>query len=239
MIHFLICTVGGADLVEIALRSIDRYAGECQVDIMKLDEATLTPRSHGAAIDFWRERQKVGVKDTDAVCIMDPDVALLSEWWRREVDRALFEENPGNVGIWGAGAVEDYGPRVHASMMVIRGRLFNDLIRSFTPCLDPRERMWRDTGGLYCMWAKDAGWAVMPVERADDWHGFSAWYSRPEENRHVVKGSLTSAHYPMWTHLGGGTHSDPTRLTLWQRIRRWKTIRRRKAFIKAVMEHLA
>lgn len=218
MIHFLLVTLGGEDLLALALASIDRYAGDCEVDIVRLPADTTDPFAHGHAIDFWRERQKFGVKDTDAVCIMDPDVVILSEWWRREVDRVLFDENDGSVGIWGAGSAEDYGPRIHASMMVIRGRLFNDLIRSFAPCLDPREREWRDTGGLYCMWAKDAGWRLNPVERGQDWHGFAAWGT--------------------WTHLGGGSHSDPTRMTTWQRLRQWKAIARRRTFIKAVTEHL-
>lgn len=224
MIHFLLCTLGSPDLLELALRSIDRYAGECEVDVVKLDEATLTPRSHGAAIDFWRERQKIGVRDNGIVILMDPDSVLLSEYFRAELDTAF--SNP-TIGIWGAGSAQDWGPRVHASMMAIRGVVFNDLIRSFTPCLDPRERTWRDTGGLYCMWAKDAGWTLQPVERGPDWGGASAWWD----------GALI----PLWAHLGGGTHSDVARMTWKQRYLvpwRRREIRKRRIFIDAAREHL-
>ncbi len=215
MIHFLLVTLGSRDLIELALASIDKYAGECEADIVDLPKDTTDPAAHGRAIDFWRHRQKIGIRDTDLVAIMDPDCALLSEWWRREVDAAFVDSQ---VGIWGAGNAAAWGPRVHASMMVIRGQLFNNYEYSFIPqSADPR---WRDTGGNYCRLASGA-WKIIPVEQAHDWHGFSAWGS--------------------WTHLGGGSHSDVTRMTWKQRYLvpwRRRAIWKRKRFKRAVREHL-
>ena len=222
MIHFLLVTLGGRDLVELALASIDKYAGECEVDLVDLPKDTTDPWAHGRAIDFWRQRQKVGIRDSDLVAIMDPDCVILSEWWRKEVDQAFSDPT---VGIWGAGSQKDWGPRVHASMMVIRGKLFNNYEYSFMPqSLDTR---WRDTGGNYCRLASGA-WKVMPVERGPDWHRFSAWW-------------YGDSHAPLWTHLGGGSHSDVTRMTWKQRYFvpwRRRAIWERERFKRVVKEHM-
>lgn len=222
-LHFLIVQLGSEDLMEVALASIDRFAGECNVDIVKLPDNTSSPRAHGEAIDHWRRHQQVSVMDSDVVVLMDPDVVLLSDYWRKELDLAF--KNP-LIGIWGAGSREDFGPRVHASMFAVRGSIFNTLERSFTPCLDLRERIWRDTGGLYCMWVKYAGWDLKPVERdhASDWcDEFSQW--------RAFDG--TPPEPPMWSHLGGGSHSDPKRLTWWQRQRRHRQIAQRRRWLRA------
>ena len=224
MIHFLLCTLGSPDLVELVLRSIDRYAGECVVDLVKLPDETTSPLAHGQAIDFWRDRQKIGVRDNDIVIILDPDSVLLSDYFRVELDAAFSDPA---IGIWGAGSAQDWGPRIHASMMAIRGCVFTTLQKSFAPCPDPREQAWRDTGGLYCMWAQAAGWALQPVERGPDWGGASAWWD----------GALV----PLWAHLGGGTHSDVTRMTWKQRYLvpwRRREIRKRRIFIDAAQGHL-
>lgn len=229
MIHVCMVTLGGRDLVELAIASLNKYAGDdVSLDIVDLPKDTTDPWAHGRAIDFWRQRQKVGIRDSDLVAIMDPDCVLLEATWRREVDRVMSDENDGNVGIWGAGASEDWGPRVHASMMVIRGKLFNNYEYSFMPqSLDSR---WRDTGGNYCRLAAGAGWRVVPAERGVDWNGFSCW-------RHSLPLTLVTD-YPLWTHLGGGSHSDPTRMTPWQRIKRWRAVQRRERFKALVKEHL-
>ena len=228
MIHFLLVTLGGRDLVELAVASIDKYAGECEVDLVDLPKDTTDPWAHGRAIDFWRQRQKVGIHDSDLVAIMDPDCVLLSEWWRREVDRVFSDPT---VGIWGAGSFKDWGPRVHASMMVIRGKLFNNYEYSFMPqSLDAR---WRDTGGNYCRLAQGAGWQIRQVPRGDDWQGFSCW-------RHMDNLALVTD-FPLWTHLGGGSHSDVTRMTWKQRYLvpwRRRAIWERERFKRVVKEHL-
>src|SRR3990167_2429162 len=118
MIHFLIVQLGSQDLMTVALASIERFAGPCNVDIVKLSEGTTDPRAHGQAIDDWRLYQQITVMDKDVVVVMDPDVILLSEWWRVELDRAFADPH---VGIWGAGNQRAWGPRVHAHMMAIRG----------------------------------------------------------------------------------------------------------------------
>ena len=234
MIYFCLVTLGGDDLVRLAIRSIQRYVKEpYQIHEFPLADP-VTPASHGQAINVWRTRYQQEVKETDYVVIMDPDVAILSPWWQREATRAFDDPT---VGIWGAGASEDFRLRVHASMMVIRGSAWKTLDRSFTPCTDPRERDWRDTGGLYCMFAKAAGWKVVPVERGLDWHGVSAWYAQPRNTLWGVplaEGGCRA----MWAHLGGGTWSDPTRMTRWQRIRRRTVIRQRRQFISIVQSHM-
>jgi hypothetical protein len=247
----------------VALQSIHRYAGTCRTDIVDLPPATTDPRAHGAAIDEWRRDQAGQVQDTDTVVIMDPDVALLSEWWRRELDHVLLDENPGNVGIWGAGSAEDFGPRVHASMMAIRGRLWNFSQATFLPI---GTGPWRDTGGFYCEQAVNLGWKVKPVERGKDWKWeYSAWYPTPLNEggapfygmgpSHVCENCGAPWHRecgacaaewdhpcrltPMWTHLGGGSHSDPARMTWLQRIKRWKAVQQREEFKRLVREHLS
>ena len=219
MIHFCIITLGCADLVELALASIKKYAGDCVGDVGTLPADTTDPAMHGRAIDLWRARHGP-VADNDIVVIMDPDVVILSDEWRREMI-ATFS-NP-RIGIWGAGSAEDFGSRVHASMMAIRGKLWNKLPVTFAPGNDPE---WRDTGGNYCKWATWGDWILKPIERGADWHGFSAWksYRWPP--------------VPLWAHLGGGSHSDPTRLTWLQRVRRRQAIRERERFKRVVREHL-
>ena len=213
MIHFLIVTLGCRDLLELAVASIDKYAGECMLDIVDLPADTTDPVAHGRAIDFWRQRQKIGIRDTDLVCVMDPDVILLNSGWRAAVDTVFMDHT---VGIWGAGMTEDFGPRVHASLMVIRGLVFNTYEYSFVPVNgDPR---WRDTGGNYCRLVAGSGWRVVPKQRGLDWHGVSAW--------------------GLWAHLGGGSHSDWARLTWRQRLCRWPAIRQRWAFMRAARTHL-
>ncbi len=233
MIHFLLVTLDGKDLLELAIASIDNYAGDCELDIVDLPAETIDPWAHGRAIDFWRRRQKIGIRDTDLVAIMDPDCAILSDWWRREVDEAFSDPT---IGIWGAGSTEDFGPRVHASMMVVRGELFNNYEYSFMP--QSTDARWRDTGGNYCRLASQV-YTIMPIERGHhyDWHGASAWYPYHMRNHmrfHWDHETLC----PMWVHLGGGSFSDPARMTRWQRITQWQAIRRRERFKRAVRSHL-
>ena len=215
MVHFLIVQLGSQDLMEVALASIDRYAGDCNVDVVKLPDATTDPGAHGRAIDHWRRFQQVAVLDRDIVVIMDPDVILLSEQWRVSLDLAFADRT---VGVWGAGNTQRWGPRVHAHMMAIRGGTFNTLERSFTPCLDLREQTWRDTGGLYCMWVASTGQEVRPVEQGPNWSSAAAWWD----------GDI-----PLWAHLGGGSHSDVSRLTWQQRLSPWryKEIKKRRQFL--------
>lgn len=244
MIHFLIITLGSADLVALALSSIRRYAPASMIDLVPLHPSTNGARAHGAAIDQWRDTYAGQVADGDVVVIMDPDVVLLSAQWCKEVEGAFADER---VGIWGAGARDDFGPRVHAHMMCIRGRVWNTVQATFTPCRDMRERAWRDTGGLYCLAAIDAGWQVQPLERGPDWHGVSAWWGRQEWSVQTTMTILATAYAhldatpkkmytptPLWAHLGSSTHSDPLRLTWWQRLRRWRQIKQRRQFIAAV-----
>ena len=223
MIHFCIITLGCADLVELALASIKKYAGNCVGDVGTLPADTTDPVMHGRAIDLWRARHGP-VADDDIVVIMDPDVVILSGGWRREMESAFSDPR---IGIWGAGSAEDFGPRVHASMMAIRGKLWNELPVTFTPGND---KNWRDTGGNYCKWATWGNWVLKPIERGLDWHEFSAWG--------WCYGSQTNWCKPAWVHLGGGSHSDPTRLTWLQRMRRWRAIRERERFKRLVREHL-
>ena len=240
MIHVLIVALGSHDLVDLARQSFHHYTQAHSVTshVEELPLNTNDSRAHGAAIDRWRdtlrEPQILGwrgpVWDSDIVVIMDPDVAILSEWWLREMERVLLDENPGDVGIWGAGSAEDFGPRVHASMMAIRGRLWNFSQATFLPI---GTGPWRDTGGFYCEQAVKLGWKVVPVERGADWGDFSCW--RMQRRHDVAKPGLDS---PIWTHLGGGSHSDPTRMTWWQRIKRRRAVRERERFKAAVREHL-
>src|SRR3990167_6619637 len=130
MLHFCIITLGCEDLVELALASIKKYAGDCVGDVGTLPADTTDPAMHGRAIDLWRARHGP-VADDDLVVVMDPDVVILSVWWRIEMERAF---RPDQIGIWGAGSAEDFGPRVHVSMMAIRGKLWNALLPvSFVP----------------------------------------------------------------------------------------------------------
>ena len=225
MIHFCIITLGCADLVELALASIKKYAGDCVGDVGTLPADTTDPAMHGRAIDLWRARHGP-VADNDIVVIMDPDVVILSHWWRLEMDAAFSNLR---VGIWGAGSREDFGPRVHASMMAIRGKLWNYSLDIPAYTFVPKgDGAWRDTGGRFCCEATCDWWLLKPVERGRDWLGeFSCWRETTYQ---------TGA--PMWTHLGGGSHSDPSRLTWPQRIRRWRAIRERERFKRVVKEHL-
>jgi hypothetical protein len=231
VIHFLLVQLGSPDLLTLALASIERFAGDCNVDIVKLPDNTNDPRAHGQAVDDWKKFQKFGVVDKDVVVLMDTDVVLLSEQWRVELDAAFADPH---VGVWGAGAQEDFGPRVHASMMAIRGSIFNSLERSFTPCVDLREQTWRDTGGLYCMWVHDAGYEVRPVERGVDWAGAAAWWGMHEYPAlDAIWGAQVRQPVPLWSHLGGGTHSDPARLTWWERCKRHRALRQRRRWSEA------
>lgn len=222
-IHMLICALGGDDLLPVCLASVVTYT-RITPDIRYIPVNTTDPCEHGRTIDTWRQESLAYVKDEDVVAIVDPDVVLLSHQWQHEVKRAFA--NPA-VGVWGAGSQEDFGPRVHASMLCVRGALWRDPgtgpLSSFVPCLDPRERVWRDTGGMFCLGAVMAWWAVQPVERGPDWHGASAYWHEG---------------IPMWSHLGGGTHSDPARLTWWQRLRRRQAIQQRYRWRTAAWQHL-
>lgn len=238
IIHFLIVQLGGQDLVDLALASIAKYAPTSTVNVVPLPLTITDPAAHGRAIDQWRETYQGPVLDSDVVVLMDPDVVILSEQWRVKLDHAFADDM--HIGIWGAGAAEDFGPRVHASMMAIRGKVWNTIKRSFTPCRDPREREWRDTGGLYCLWATDAGWPVEPLERGPDWHGASAWWGMKWHTAPTIAGMYNWREpVPLWSHLGGSSHSDPTRMTWWQRVKRVRQIRRRREWITAVKEHLS
>ena len=241
MIHVLIVALGSRDLIDLARRSLHRYAHDVTTHVEELPATTNDPRAHGAAIDRWRDAMRDPdimswrgpIRDTDTVVIMDPDVAILSEWWLREMIRVLYDENPGDVGIWGAGSAEDFGPRVHASMMAIRGTLWNTSQATFLPI---GTGPWRDTGGFYCEQAMKLGWKVVPVERGSDWNRFSAWWKIGSKYGDLANGIEERG--PMWTHLGGGSHSDPTRMTWWQRIKRRRAVRERERFKAAVREHL-
>ena len=228
LIHFLLVTLGSADLVELALRSIDKYVDPCTVDLVALPDTTTDPMAHGNAIDFWRIRQKVGVKDSDIVVVMDPDCVILSEWFQREMEQAFTDPK---VAIWGAGNQRAWGPRVHASMLAIRGQVFNDYQYTFCAV---GSGDWRDTGGRYCQLVSGAEWKLKPVEQHLDWNGISCW-------RHYDPLALVTD-YPLWAHLGGGSHSDIHRMTWKQRYLvpwRRREIRKRERFKKAVLEHLA
>ena len=228
MIHFLLVTLGSKDLVELALRSIDRYVDPCTVDLVALPDTTTDPMAHGNAIDFWRIRQKIGVKDSDIVVVMDPDCVILSNWFQLELEYAFAIPN---TAIWGAGNRQAWGPRVHASMMAIRGSVFNDYQYTFCAV---GSGDWRDTGGRYCQLVQGAGWKLIPVEQDKDWNGVSGWVCAGLKNNGWLG-------YWMWAHLGGGSHSDVTRMTWKQRhLVPWRRreIRKRERFKKAVREHL-
>lgn len=232
MLHILVCALGGDDLLDVCLASVAKYAGsDYRLHVRYVPTDSTDPADHGRTINLWRQQQPVS--NEDIVALMDPDCVLLSDWWRREMERAFALVS---AGVWGAGSKEDFGPRVHASMMCVRGWLWNQPTFGFTPCPDPRERTWRDTGGLFCLSAVEAGWRVLPVERGEDWHGASAYWPSLYRNRlwdHCHERG------PMWSHLGGGTHSDPTRLTWLQRLHRYKQIKQRHRWLAAVKAHLA
>jgi hypothetical protein len=238
--HFVVCTLGSADLVAVCVASIEKFGGDAQLHLIQLpDSAYLNPLAHGRALDQWRnaiEDRAIPISDHDVVVIMDPDCAILSPQWRPVMEKA-FANDP-HLGVWGAGSREDFGPRVHPSMMVIRASLFVRLTSSFQP---RGEGDWRDTGGWYCKCVVAGGWRVTPVERAHgwDWHGASAWYDP------WVKLSLRTlwdhgiAPMPLWSHLGGGTHTDVSRLTWWQRQARRPAIRRRRRWVAEVEKVLS
>lgn len=226
--HFVICALGSADLLRLAVASIHKFAGESTLDIVTLsDKAVGDAHAHGRALDQWRDsHEREQVSNDDVVVIMDPDAVILSLQWRKEME-ATFTLMP-KVGIWGAGCREDFGLRVHPSMMAIRGTLFNTSSASFKPYSRKGDRDWRDTAGWYCKVARDKGWRLWREERAlgHDWHGAAAWCHWRAPN------------VPMWVHLGGGTWSDPARLTWWQRQRRRQAIKTRRRFIAACEEVL-
>lgn len=238
MLHVLICALGSDDLLDLCLDSLAKFAGgNYAPHVLYLPLNTTDPAEHGRTIDGWRQQMQRTqvIRDDDVVVIMDPDVALLSSQWRVELERAFADPK---VAIWGAGAKEDFGPRVHASMMALRGAYWNErwaLNYTFEPCRDPRERTWRDTGGLICMWAQATGWKVQPLERGPDWHGVSAWWGmHTYPALRMFYGSPIMQPIPLWAHLGGGTHSDPERMTRVQRLLRWRQVQRRQRFIAAV-----
>jgi hypothetical protein len=104
-------------------------------------------------------------------------------------------------------------------MMAIRGQVFNEAPYTFCGV---GAWPWRDTGGRYCQLVQGAGWTLQRVPRGAAWHGFACWDG-------------------LWTHLGGGSHSDVSRLTWKQRYLvpwRRRAIRQRRAFIRAVQAHL-
>ena len=215
MICICMVTLGGKDLVRLASRSIRRYVESCAL----WERPPVDPvdaNSHGRAIDAWREETRGQIRSDDIVVIMDPDCAILSPRWVTMMEAAILRDG---IGIWGAGSIQDFGPRVHASMLAVNGRLWNEIpAATFVPSTRLETR-WRDTGGLYCRIAQIKGWKLRPVERGPDWNGFSAWWDGGT---------------PLWTHLGGGTHSDPTRMTWAQRAWRWRAVRERQRFIRCV-----
>lgn len=239
--HFVICTLGSPDLLELAIASVHKYAGETTLDLLRLPESAYgNPAAHGNALDTWRNEmvEQRAFPDEDAVVIMDPDTVILTSDWRTEMETTF--RHMSKVGIWGAGCREDFGLRIHPSMMAIRGTVFNNLTATFRPFARPGDREWLDTGGWYCKCARDHGWKLWREERAlgYDWHGASAWYAHSTQYlRHQY------AHHtyitPMWVHLGGGTHSDPARLNWVQKLRRRRAIATRRRFVAAVKEHLA
>lgn len=238
--HFVICTLGSADLLEVAIASVHKFAGDATLDLIELPERALGDRdAHGRALDQWqREPGREAIPDHDVVVIMDPDVAILSAHWRVEMERTL--RVMPNVGIWGAGCREDFGLRVHPSMMVIRGTVFNTLTSTFRPFARPGDTEFLDTAGWYCKCARDKGWKLWREERAlgYDWHGAAAWYPYTATFlRHAWEHEQTPT--PMWAHLGGGTWSDPARLTWWQRQRRRRAVAKRREFIAAVTQVLS
>ena len=238
--HFVICSLGSTDLLELAIASVHKFAGDATLDHITIPDSELgNPNAHGRALTQWAyDPQREPIPDDDVVVIMDPDVAILSPKWRAQMERA-FNLDP-NLGIWGAGCMEDFGLRIHPSMMVIRGKTFNTMSATFRPFSRPGDTEWLDTGGWYCKCARDKGWNLQRVERAlhYDWQGFSAWYWE-----HAIYLQHAWDHerevMPMWVHLGGGTWSDPTRLNLWQRLRRRQAIAKRRKFVEAVKKALA
>ena len=238
--HFVICVLGSADLLELAIASVHKFAGDATLDLIQLpDSAYGNAFAHGRALDQWRTKvERDPIPDEDVVVLMDPDTAILSPHWRVAMERAfaLFPQ----VGVWGAGCTEDMGRRIHPSMMAIRGKAFNTLTATFRDFHRPTDTEWLDTGGWYCKCAEAHGWQLFGVERAlgFDWHGAAAWYREGSDTlRHLWDHEIEVT--PMWVHLGGGTHSDPARLNWWQRLRRRQAIAKRRRFIEAVKTVLA
>ena len=127
--HFVVCALGEQDLLEACITSIDTFGGDSTLDVIKLPDDTTDPAAHGRAFDQWRVAHRV-MPPGDVIVLMDPDCALLSHGWRRELERAMALPE---VGIWGAGSTKDYGPRVHASLCAIRGDLWNTSAATFLP----------------------------------------------------------------------------------------------------------
>ena len=197
--HFVVCALGGQDLLEACIASIDTFGGEATtLDVIKLPDDTTDPAAHGRAFDQWRAAHRV-MPPGDVIVLMDPDCALLSHGWRRELERAMALPE---VGLWGAGSTKDYGPRVHASLCAIRGDLWNTSAATFLPI---GAGPWRDTAGSAAWWA---------MERQRLW----------------------SAPRLLWSHLGGGSHSDPLRMTPWQRVKRWRRVQGRRIWREAVLK---
>ena len=222
--HFVVCALGGQDLLEACIASIDTFGGEATtLDVIKLPDDTTDPAVHGRAFDQWRAAHRV-MPPGDVIVLMDPDCALLSHGWRRELERAMALPE---VGLWGAGSTKDYGPRVHASLCAIRGDLWNTSAATFLPI---GAGPWRDTAGHYCQQAAQLSWRVLPYERGVDWVGGSAAWWAMERQR------LWSAPRLLWSHLGGGSHSDPLRMTPWQRVKRWRRVQGRRIWREAVLK---
>lgn len=147
---------------------------------------------------------KIGTT-SNLIAIVDNDVMLLHSFWETLI---LLEFSDPTVGAWGAGWMD---PRViHASMLVMRGDLFQQ-IKSFYP-----EGNY-DTGGLACWQIEQMGYRLVrvPVDP-------KPW---------ALHRTARTWHH--WVHLGGGTHSDWTQLTWLQRIKRIRRIYERKKFLRA------
>ncbi len=220
--HFVICYLGGMDLLQLAVASIHKFAGDATVDLVKIPEVKLgDPQAHGLALDQWSRESMVEtyIDDRDVVVVMDPDAAILSHKFRMRLEDVFDDPN---VGIWGAGCREDFGLRVHPMMMAIRGKLFNlqaEKETTFRPFVPDGQQEWRDTGGWYCKCAVTRGWELVREERrlGQDWHGAAAF-----------------GEGPLFVHLGGGTWSDPARMSWLQRVKNRRAIQRRRSFIAAV-----
>lgn len=224
--HFVICHIGSYDLIQLAVASIHKFAGDATVDLVEIPDSKFgDPQAHGRALDQWSREAllEMDIDDRDVVVVMDPDAAILSHTFRPRME-AVFA-NP-NVGIWGAGCREDFGLRVHPMLMAIRGKLFNlqaGLETTFRPLAPEHSTEWRDTGGWYCKCAVTRGWELKREERrlGQDWHWAAAFGNHP-------------AVRPMFVHLGGGTTSDPARMNWLQRVKNRRAIQRRRSFITAV-----
>jgi hypothetical protein len=231
--RFVICALGSADLVALAVASIEKFAGDATVDLIQLRESALgDPNAHGRALDQWRlNTEREPIPDEDVVVIMDPDAAITSPLWRKQLEYAMWFPQ---VGIWGAGCKEDFGARIHPLMMAIRGKCFNEIDATFRPFHREGTFEWRDTAGWYCKCALTKGWTLRAVERFGTYQKASGNWWRVPDVQAWVFGFDT-----LFVHLGGGTWSDPTRLTWWQRQRRRRALRLRRRYVAEVRKILA